>query len=499
MAANATPTLRHRRLLISANVLVQIIAVLVLMVMVNWLVCRHYTRFDWTKSGYYKISDKTKQVLQRLQKPIRIVVYLQPTAEREYQEKLYQDVRNLLKEFQFFGKDKLSIEYVDPYRDVARARQIVEEYKFDVREPALVIFANGPRHKYVGMNDMVEFDMEAYGQVSRIRAFKAEGTFLSAIQTVTEEQSPTIYFLAGHGERDPESFDPRSGYSTLATYIKRDNITVAKWNLLEQQTLPTNAAAIVIAGPKNNFNEIEINALDQHLKNKGRLLMMLDPHERSGLETFLQRWGVQVDDDLALRKAGSLLGTELLDVNAVAAEYAPHPITRKLQEQDINTEFPYARSIRGRERSRSGTDQPRVTELLKTSSAYWGETNPDTERAAFDPATDIAGPLPLAVAVEAGKPRGANVDIGVTRMVVVGTSSFADNSGLTGGNLDFFMNALNWLLQREQLIAVGPKVPEEFHLDMSVQQVRAVYTFVIVGLPLAVAISGLFVWTRRRK
>jgi len=42
-------------------------------------------------------------------------------------------------------------------------------------------------------------------------------------------------------------------------------------------------------------------------------------------------------------------------------------------------------------------------------------------------------------------------------------------------------------------------VPEEFHLDMSVQQVRAVYAFVIVGLPLAVAVMGLVVWTRRRK
>jgi ABC-type uncharacterized transport system involved in gliding motility auxiliary subunit len=499
MAADAAPTLRHRRLLISTNVLVQIVAVFVLMVMVNWLVYRHYTRFDWTKSGYYKISDKTKQVLQHLQEPIKVVVYLQPTAEHEYQEMLYQDVRNLLKEFQFFGKDKLLVEYVDPYRDIARAQQIVEEYKFDVREPALVIFANGPRNKYVGMNDMIEFDMEGYGQVSRIRAFKAEGAFLSAIQTVTEEQPPTICFLTGHGERDPESFDPRNGYSTLATFIKRDNITVAKWNLLERQTLPTNATAIVVAGPKKNFDEIEINALDQFLKNKGRLFVMLDPHARSGLETFLQRWGVQVDDDLALRKAGSLLGTELLDVNAIAAEYAPHPITSKLQEQNINTEFPYARSIRGLERSQSGNDQPRVTELLKTSSAYWGETSPDTERAVFNPATDIAGPLPLAVAVEAGKPQGANVDIGVTRMVVVGTSSFADNSSLTGGNLDFFMNALNWLLQREQLIAVGPKVPEEFRLDMSPQQVGAVDAFATIGLPLAVAIVGLFVWTRRRK
>ena len=147
----------------------------------------------------------------------------------------------------------------------------------------------------------------------------------------------------------------------------------------------------------------------------------------------------------------------------------------------------------------TAADQPSVTELVKTPAAFWGETDLDSERMEFNAAKDIRGPLSLAVAVEAGKPQGAKVDIGVTRMVVVGTSSFVDNGSLAGGNLDFFMNAVNWLLQREQLIAVGPKVPEEFHLDMSVEQVRAVYGLVIVGMPLAVAVLGLFVWTKRRK
>ena len=52
---NKPPTLRHRRLVIGANVLVQIVAVLALVVMANWLTSRHYLRFDWTKSGYYKL------------------------------------------------------------------------------------------------------------------------------------------------------------------------------------------------------------------------------------------------------------------------------------------------------------------------------------------------------------------------------------------------------------------------------------------------------------
>jgi ABC-type uncharacterized transport system involved in gliding motility auxiliary subunit len=92
-----------------------------------------------------------------------------------------------------------------------------------------------------------------------------------------------------------------------------------------------------------------------------------------------------------------------------------------------------------------------------------------------------------------------DVNIGLTRAVIVGTSRFVDNSNLSGGNLDFFMNSLNWLLQREQLLAVSPKLPEEFSLNMSPNQQRAVYALVIVGMPLAVAILGIVVWLRRRK
>src|SRR5207244_10379045 len=125
--------------------------------------------------------------------------------------------------------------------------------------------------------------------------------------------------------------------------------------------------------------------------------------------------------------------------------------------------FPYARSIRQLAASEGSADRPQVTELVKTPPAFWGETDLESQNMQKDD-KDIAGPLPLACAVEMGKPQGVDVDIGDTRLVVVGTSSFVDNNSLAGGDVDFFMNSLNWLLKREQLAAVSPKVPDEFRL-----------------------------------
>lgn len=496
-----TPTLRHRRLVISANVLVQILAAVALAGMINWLASRHYVRFDWTKTGYYQLAEKTRQVLRNLDAPVQVVVFIPPNDQREYVEKVLQDTRNLLKEFQIYGRDKLRVEYVDPQRDLARAQQLVEQYKIDT--PDVVIFAQGDRRKFVRLDEMVELDRRnPYSmQPPRVRAFKGEGQFLSALQSVTEEKAPKVYFLTGHGERDPEEFDPRLGYSELARYIKRDNIVVEKWNLLQKQELPTDAGALVIAGPRIPYTSAELAALDEYLRGHGRLFVMLDPRTKTGLEDFLRQWGVQADDNLIMARGGRLLGAELLLVEAMGEEYARHPVTAKLA--DMNTVFPYARSIRSAETAGAppAADRPLVTELVRTPAAFWGETSTDHERAAFDEATDMKGPLSVAVAVEWGKPGGVDVDLRQTRLIVVGTSRWVDNSHvqLGGAELTFFMNALNWLLQREQLVAVGPKLPEEFSLNMSVRQVRMVYALVIGGLPLAVAVVGLLVWVRRRK
>jgi hypothetical protein len=87
-------------------------------------------------------------------------------------------------------------------------------------------------------------------------------------------------------------------------------------------------------------------------------------------------------------------------------------------------------------------------------------------------------------------------------MVIIGDSYFISNGAMRtgiGGNTDFFMSALNWLLEREALMAITPKIPGELHLDLNRQQRRILYAIIVGGLPLILAITGIFVWLSRRK
>ena len=83
--------------------------------------------------------------------------------------------------------------------------------------------------------------------------------------------------------------------------------------------------------------------------------------------------------------------------------------------------------------------------------------------------------------------------------MVFGDSDFASNGGLMGANADLFLNSVNWLLDREELLSMAPMAFEEIRLVMDARQLRNLFWIVAVIWPLVVAALGLWVaWRRRR-
>jgi ABC-type uncharacterized transport system involved in gliding motility auxiliary subunit len=73
------------------------------------------------------------------------------------------------------------------------------------------------------------------------------------------------------------------------------------------------------------------------------------------------------------------------------------------------------------------------------------------------------------------------------------------NGHLTGGNEDFFLSALNWLLQREDLLAIASKPPDSLRLEMTPNQ-QVLSLLALAGVvPAAAAFLGVLVWLRRRR
>lgn len=483
--------LRRQRLLRTAarlNAVAAILLALVLAVMANYLSIRHYRRMDWTRTRYYSLSQRTLDLLGSLTNDIRVIVFFQP------EHQVYTDVENLLREYEY-ASSRIRAEYVDPARDLARTEELAQKYQ--VGEANVVVFDSGARSKYVGLDDMVEFaypGMEE-GRIPEAVAFKGEQAFSSAIQDISQSHSPVVYFLEGHGERSVEDFDQRRGYSSLARMIRRDNITVKTVRFGEMTALPEDTDALVIAGPARRFAQPEIDLIGTHLAHNGRLILMLDKDVRTGLAPLLEEWGIRVGNDVVTDPARTLTGDDLF-----ITEYGEHPITAQMK--GLTTIFYQPRSVSpaaGTGGAGDPSDKPRVVSLASCSADGWAETRPGDGLFQFDPLEDRRGPVPVAVAMERGAAPALDVRIRPTRAVVFGDSDFVCNGAMAGGGLDFFMSALNWVLEREELLAIAPKTIVESRLILNRHDLRELFWILVPGLPLAVALAGLLVWLRRRR
>jgi len=131
-----------------------------------------------------------------------------------------------------------------------------------------------------------------------------------------------------------------------------------------------------------------------------------------------------------------------------------HPVTKSMKQA---TFFPLVRSVQPSTDEVPGLD---AVPLAMTSEGSWGETDlPALENgnAVFDMKTDIAGPLPVAVAVEKKKAgsgeQGTGYDSG--RMIFVGDGDFLTNGYLDiSGNKELGLNMVRWLANDDRFIDV---------------------------------------------
>ncbi len=476
---------RRHRLWITLSTGAALLLALALTLMVNYLSFRHYYRADWSRTQLYKLSSKTTSLLESLTKSVEVTVFFQPGNV------LYEDIHNLLREYQFHSS-RLNIQWVDPDRDIAQTEELAVKYQ--VTDPNVVVFDCEGRSKYVRIDEIANIN-KASG-IDRITAFKGELAFSSAIQGVVQETVPTVYFLTGHGEHDITDFDRRTGFSGAAQLIERDNIQVKPLLLSTEKQIPADCSALIVAGASQSMSKSEADLIAVWLRRSGRLMMLADTGQTSGLEKLLQDWGVRLRNDVVLDPDRTLTGREVY-----VSSYNRHPITAKLGATAAIFYLPRSVEPDYTQSKTVSADRPLVTPLALSSKNSWSETQPDQVPAKYDVGTeDLPGPVSMAVAVEKGDTAGLlDIQIRPSRLVVFGDSGFISNSGLTGGDSSLFMSSLNWLLDREQLMAIAPKEVNDTRLKLTREKIRILSWSSIGLIPALAALLGTLIWLRRRK
>lgn len=491
-----------RRWTIGLNVMVSVAAALALVLMVNYLAARHFTREHLNPDDQYKLSALTLQLLQSTSNQVKVVVFF------DKEDSLYSSVSSLLNEYQL-ASPRLAVEYVDYLRNPGAAQLIKERYKLDFGGDNsfrnLIIFDSGSARKIIYDKELYDLDFSdaLAGKSREVRRsdFKGELVFTSAILSVTESRRPKAYFLAGHGEKNPLNDEAVAGYSQFATLLQQNNIQVETL-VLGANGVPPDCQLLIIAGPRNRYEPKELEQIDDYLDHGGRLLALLNNIGRSGLERVLANWGVQVDDDLVFDTQTTGKSQESIpsNVDMVVTNYPTqgHPIVRPLLQSRLHLFL--ARSVDSLPTAKQDADAPRVDVLAASSQSGVAMYDIRDGTAYPNPLRDRHGEIPVIVAVEKGSVQGISPDRGSTRMVVAGDSTFLGNQLIDSlANRDFALLAVNWLLDRSRLMGgIGPRPIKEFRLVMTQTQITAVRWILLAGLPGSVLLIGVLVWLRRQ-
>jgi ABC-2 type transport system permease protein len=474
----------------------QILAMLVLLLAVNYFSFNHYARADFSRSQKFVLSDQTKRVLRELKKPVRVTVFFSPTVLSP-ETALFPDVQNLLKELIFSGRNKIEVEYVDPTRDLSRARELQDQYKFSASENVLILDYDG-RSNFVPVSEMADFDMgpvEA-GEPPRLLAFKGEQALTNGMIALISPERLKVYFLEGHGEPTIGTGTP---LGVFKDYTERQNVSAAPLSFASLDAVPSDCAAVVIVAPQVDIQEREASILANYWKANARLLVLLDAKAQTPrLNSILKQAGVIPLDNRVLRTVRLPFATGIL--RDVTAEFLPkNAITKRMV--GINILLPGATQSLTFDTAQSQAAGVQIWPLIQAGEEFWGETDYVTDEkkgVRYDEGKDAGQPVYVAIAAARGGVKDERVEVESAKLVVVGNSEFALDAALNQQGLDFLLSSMNWLLDRGQLTGVVPKTVQHFSLHLSDAELSSIAFYTMVVLPGVAALAGLIVWSRRR-
>lgn len=453
------------------------VIVLAVAVLVYVVAEKHNQRFDVTRGKRFTLAEQSIKLVKELKQPIQVLGFFRlEDNEREQ----FQD---LLKQYTYHS-DKMTYELIDLDRDPARA----ELHKVKAYGTVMVI-GNGKDEKLLRLD---------------------EAALTNAIVKVTRDSKKVIYFVAGHGEPSLTASD-RTGYSLTKQSLESQNYVVQELVLARQAEVPADAAVVIVAGPRQDLLESEMQSLETFLGRGGHLLLLLDPDTARGFMPFVQHYGLELSEDVIIETnpLGRLVGGDYLV--PVVMSYEPHAITKDFG--NIMSIFPVVRSVQVSKELPEGIT---AQALASTSPESWAETDMQglkEGRSAFDEASDRRGPVSLAAvaniapktpASQPGSPAGnapekpENPTGG--RLVVFGDSEFANNNFFASpGNGNLFLNTVSWLAEEEDLIAIRPRQGgKSGPVIVTAEQAPWLFWLPVVLLPLAVFTSGAVVFFRRR-
>lgn len=284
-----------------------VLLLLAIIVLANFVLGAFSARLDLTDGKVYTLSDGTRQVLARLNAPVKIRFYFsQGDAGVPLPVKAYaRRVEDLLAEFRAASKGKLIIEKFDPQPDSEA------EDSASLDGMVAQTLPSGDRF-YLGLAVSLAERKASIPALAMDRERLLEYDLTRAIARANQTEKPVIGIMSPlpvfGGPGMPAMGIPASGKQFFVSELERD-FSVRRV-ALDSMAIDADIKVLIVVHPRG-ISQAGQYVIDQFVMRGGKLIAMLDPYayldnqpsgpagpqsgSSSSLETLLKSWGLTMD------------------------------------------------------------------------------------------------------------------------------------------------------------------------------------------------------------
>ncbi len=455
--------MKKRALSFGINSIFISIVVISIVGVINFLGFEYPQKYDATKNKLHTFSDQSEKVMKSLKDTLDATFYGDLGAKEKYRP-IFDSYRKL--------SPKFKLESVDPNKEPTRA-------------------------KTAGIKKMETLVLSYRGKIAKVEDITEEKVTNEIIK-LTKDSHSVVCTVVGHGE---QSFllATAEGYQAAKKGLEDQTYELKELTLPQVTSIPAECNAVVMLGANKALFPAEIKMLGDYLDQGGRLIIAFEAaitqaDQTKELQGLLKNWGVDVKGGLIIDPVSRMLGVDA-SVPIIAQFNSAVAITKDTKQQSY---FPMSRPLEVISPAPEGLH---AEWMAKTTEKAMGLNNVKANakgEVQVDEKSATKGPL-VTAAVVSGKKKGSTAAHD-TRIVVFGSSQFADNQySRFGGNLDLFLNSVSWAIEDESMISIRSKEDEAGKLELSRNQQVVIFLIAVILVPLSIAIAGIVIWVRRKK
>ena len=450
------------------------VIVIALVVAVNLVVGQlpaSATQIDASSQKLYSISDKTEELVGGLDKDVQIYYIVTSGNEDELVSKILEKYQDL--------SSHLTVETIDPDLHPEFTSQYTDE---EVSENSVIVTC-GEKNRIVPFSDM--YPSSYYSSSSE---FDGEGKITSAISYVTSEDTLTIYQLTGHEEQNLGS--------NFTDAIEKNNIALEDLSLVTMDSVPEDAAALIINSPAKDFTTEETDKLIEYMENGCKILLFTDYTEKEmvNFDRFLENYGLKRDEGIVMEGDAGHYVQQRPD-GILPEVQSDSKFTTDLGS-DIYILMQDAQPIREIDSYR---DSLEISPILSTTDSGYVKQVEDGMISFEKKSGDETGSFDVGVSVSESLG-----DDKTAELVYFSSSTLCNDNYdemVMNGNSELLTSVITGLcdIDESQSISIPVKSLSVSYLSYTQQSAVVSRTIIMIIIPIASLAVGFCIWIRRRR